>query len=128
MTGITKARKWTFDTTTDNTIVHFFYLSNEEIPYTKVPLLLVGEQKIKQKVQEKDILENDDFRKQIMKVGVKVDVVFDSKKWYCGEISKVGEVQVTVKFFNNDKDVRLKPIPNQIRPCSHSPQLKEFSI
>ena len=128
--GITKGRKWTFDTSTDNTLVNCYSLSSDKLPFETSSLLLEGEKKklLKEINNEHNIKTNntstfnvDDF----MKVGIKVDVIFhDTKEWFCGSISKISSVQVTVDFINNDNSVRVKPKEGEIRLCSHSPQLK----
>lgn len=63
-----------------------------------------------------------------LKQGKKVDVKFDNKFWYCGEIERVTKKQVLVKIVNGDESVRMKPVPNEIRVCSHEPQLSDFSF
>ena len=50
-----------------------------------------------------------------------VDVKFN-EGWYCGRISFVHPVMVTVDFFNGDPYARLKPISASIRACRHDPQ------
>jgi transcription elongation factor GreA-like protein len=64
-----------------------------------------------------------------LKEGVKVDVKFDKKFWYCGEVQKVTKTkQVLVSFVNEDESIRMKPAADEIRLCSHEPQLKSFSL
>lgn len=125
MKGISKGRKWKFDTSTDDTIVSCYYLANDESPYEKVYLLLEGES-IHNK--ESTIINSNFNAKDFMKEGLKVDVKFDGKFWYCGEIQKVRAVQVEVSFFNNDKSIRMKPVAGEIRLCSHIPQRTSFSL
>jgi len=94
--GITKGRKWTFDTSSDDTIVSCYYLSKDEFPYHIVSLFLIGEEKIEdkseymviEKNERKNVADEDaEFTDQFMKIGIKVDVKFDKKNCFVSMLS-----------------------------------------
>lgn len=123
--GITKGRKWTFDTSTDDTIVSCFLLSNDVVPFGTSILLLEGESvNLAQNRPTKDPIIDLNFNvNDFMKIGLKVDVLFhDTKSWFCGQVKKASNIQVTVDFVNNDPPIRLKPKSGEIRICAHNPQ------
>lgn len=121
--GISKSRKWTFDTTSSDTLVSCFTLSIDTKPTEIISLVLEGEKRNLEKEQKKTEKENFDPN-IFMRKSLKVDVKFDKNNWYCGEVVDVGNVMIKVKYKKEeDPDTRLKPKYGEIRLCNHSPQL-----
>jgi hypothetical protein len=107
--------------------VQCFSLSNSELPFRTAPLLLVGENAVDDtKVRENNQHDQSIYASEFRKKDVRVDVYFDNevKHWFCGWVSEVHPVQISILFANGDRSVRMKPVADQIRLSRHDPQLR----